>query len=113
MNIEPKMVRTHRTIKKVALPVVVVTGVLEKTPSEELTLQPGEYVRVKSVEEINKTLDRNQKNRGLWFDQEMARYCGNTYRVLSRMDKIINESTGEMMNFNTDEGRSVLLEDNP
>jgi hypothetical protein len=43
----------------------------EKTPSVDLRLQPGEWVRVKSKEEILKTLDKHDRNRGLWFDREM------------------------------------------
>ena len=76
-------------------------------PAANLDLQPGEYVRVKSLDEINATLDKHQKNRGLWFDQEMAKFCGNTYRVHTRMSKIINERSGKMIQFKTP---SVVLE---
>lgn len=70
----------------------------EKTPSHELNLQAGEWVRVRSKQEIMRTLNRRLRNRGLWFDVEMVPYCGNgNYRVLRRVEKIINEKTGEMI----------------
>ena len=72
----------------------------EKTPTEILNLKPGEWVRVKSKAEIERTLNRHQKNRGLWFDLEMLPYCGKgIYRVERRVDKILNEKTGKMMIF--------------
>jgi hypothetical protein len=74
-----------------------VEGRLAKTPSLTLNLQPGELVRTKSKEEIEGTLDVNNKNRGLSFDREMLRYCGRTARVLRRVEKIIDERTGEMI----------------
>jgi hypothetical protein len=66
------------------------------TPTLSLGLQPGELVRVKSKEEIVATLDSRQRNRGLWFDAEMLPYCGGTYRVLKRVDRIIDEATGTL-----------------
>lgn len=73
-----------------------ISGVLEKTPIEILDLQPGELVEVKSLGEITATLDKNQKNRGLWFDSEMLPYCGGIYRVLRRVHHIIDEKSGKM-----------------
>jgi hypothetical protein len=68
----------------------------ESTPTVTLNLQPGELVRVKSHEEILRTLNVNSRNRGMYWDAEMVPYCGGTYRVLHRVTQIINESTGEM-----------------
>jgi len=70
-----------------------------KTPSANLNLQPGEWVRVKSYPEILATLDGNNKNRGLIFDAEMVPYCGRTFRVLKRVKRILNEKTGRMTEF--------------
>lgn len=84
------------------------SGTLVSTPVELLGLEVGEYVRVKSFAEILETLDTNNKNRGLFFDAEMVRFCGSTYRVNSRVSKIINEETGEMMNFGNP---CIILED--
>lgn len=74
-------------------------GTLEKTPSGELGLQPGEWVRVKSYEEILATLDHRNRNRGLYFDVEVTKFCGKTYRVLRRVTQILDERTGEMVHF--------------
>jgi hypothetical protein len=75
----------------------LVDGTLQKTPHATLDLQPGELVRVKSKEEIVATLDTKNRNRGMSFDSEMLKYCGRQFRVLRRVNRIINEATGEMM----------------
>ncbi|MFF5210347.1 hypothetical protein [Streptosporangium sp. NPDC000396] len=67
------------------------------TPSGTLDLQPGELVRIKSKEEIVKTLNQDLLNRGMGFEEEMARYCGQTARVLSRVDRCIDEKSGQML----------------
>jgi hypothetical protein len=83
-------------------------GRLTRTPKAVLDLRPGELVRIKSRAEIAETLDRQNRNRGLTFDSEMLRYCGGEYRVLRRVDRIINEETGEMMNIS---GDCIVLDD--
>jgi hypothetical protein len=70
-----------------------------RTPHEELDLQPGELVRVKSFDQILATLDTSNRNRGLYFDAEMVPYCGRSFRVLTRVKKIVDEKTGKMMQF--------------
>jgi hypothetical protein len=71
---------------------------LKKTPKQILNLQPGEWVEVKALDEIAKTLDFSQKNRGLYFDvPEMGPYCGRKFRVLKRVRKIIDEKTGKTL----------------
>ena len=80
------------------------TGVIprgQSTPVETLELQPGELVRIKSHEEILKTLDTSSRNRGLYFDAEEVPYCGGTYRVLRRVQRIVNERTGKMREMRT------------
>ena len=74
------------------------SGTLVKTSAETLDLQPGEIVQVRSKEEIIATLDKQSRNRGLLFDGEMLPYCGGIYRVLRRVNRIIDEKTGKMMN---------------
>jgi hypothetical protein len=68
----------------------------EPTPTETLNLQPGELVRVKSHQEILRTLNTASLNRGLLWDAEMVPYCGGTYRVLKQVTQIIDEKTGKM-----------------
>lgn len=79
-----------------------IEGFLAKTPAENQDLRPGELVQVKSKLEIMKTLDRRNRNRGLSFDREMVKYCGGTYRVLRRVEHIINDRTGRMMRLPND-----------
>jgi hypothetical protein len=73
----------------------------DPTPASALNLQPGELVRVRSQEEILRTLNTENKNRGLMFDAEMVPFCGKTYRVLERVSKIINEQNGRMQEMKT------------
>jgi hypothetical protein len=72
-------------------------GTAGKTPTGHTNLRPGELVRVKSREEIMKTLDADLKNRGMGFDAEMLRFCGRTARVARRVDHIVDEKTGRML----------------
>lgn len=72
-------------------------GTLTKTPTESLDLQPGELVEVKSLDEIMATLSTFGQNRGLAFQPEMREFCGKRYRVLARLNCIINELNGEMI----------------
>ncbi len=72
----------------------------EKTPIDggSLSLSVGDYVRIKSQSEIEKTLDYRGWNRGLSFDhEEMAPYCGGIYRVKKVVKKIIHEPSGKMI----------------
>ena len=70
----------------------------QKTPTGRLGLAPGDWVRIKPQAEIEKTLDKSSKNRGLLFDpDEMAPYCGGTYRVHSCVTRILDEATGAML----------------
>jgi hypothetical protein len=74
---------------------------LEKTPAIDLGLQPGEWVRVKTKEQILQTLDWRNRNRGLWFDREMLRYCGARFCVLRRVDRLIEEKSGKLVRLKT------------
>ncbi len=72
-----------------------------RTPSRRLDLQPGERVRVRSKAEIEETL-KDGRNRGMWFDVECVQFCERTYRVGPRIERILNEETGEMMELAND-----------
>jgi hypothetical protein len=73
-----------------------------------LGLQPGEWVQVKSPEEIQATLNRDGQHRGLYFDREMLPFCGKTYRVKKRISRIIDDHTGAVIELKSD---CVTLED--
>jgi hypothetical protein len=66
------------------------------TPTETLNLRPGEWVEVKSRDQIAATITRAGMNRGMRYDVEMLKYSGQKYRVQMRINKLINEKTGKM-----------------
>jgi hypothetical protein len=70
------------------------------SPKEVLDLQPGEIVRVKTKSEIEQTLNSGSKNRGLWFDREMHRFCGGEFRVATVVRNIVDEASGKMLTMN-------------
>ncbi len=73
----------------------------QPTPTVSLNLQPGELVRVKSHEEILKTVTLYNMNRGMTWDAELVPYCGKEFRVLKRVTKIIDERSAKMIEMKT------------
>jgi len=71
------------------------------TPAAALNLQPGEWVRVKSHEEILQTVTAANLNRGMYWDAELVPFCGGVYQVLKRVDRLIDEKTGRMVPIKT------------
>ena len=73
---------------------VVATGPLQKaSPSQnESDLQPAEWVEIRSVAEIQGTLDASGRCRGLGMMPEMWQFCGTRARVLKRVNSIVVES---------------------
>jgi hypothetical protein len=69
----------------------------QPTPNVALNLKPGELVRVKSHREILQTVNTENQNRGMSWDAELVPYCGKTYQVLRRVDRLIDEKTSKMM----------------
>ena len=59
-------------------------------------LQPGEWIEVKSRDEILSTLDQNAKHRGLRFVPKMYDFCGRRFRVFKRVEKICIENTPDV-----------------
>ncbi len=62
---------------------------------------------MRAVEEIVATLNERNRNRGMSFDKEMVRYCGQRFRVTDRVRRIVNETTGKMLEL---PGPAVILE---
>lgn len=80
-------------------PTPIITGRTPKgqrTPTGKLGLQPGETVRIRSADGIEKTIDADGKNRGLSFDPEMSTFCNGEHTVRQRVTKILDENTGVM-----------------
>jgi hypothetical protein len=73
----------------------------QPTPVEVLDLAPGELVRIKSFDTILGTLNEQAHNRGMYFDSELVPFCGKTYRVLRRVEKIVDERKGSMLKLKT------------
>lgn len=71
-------------------------GTATSLPYEAVGLQPGELVRVKPKKLIELTLNSQSRNRGLYFDGDMIRFCGGEYRVKARLERVIVEKTGEL-----------------
>jgi hypothetical protein len=85
-----------------------VKGTLTRTPTGHSDLQPGELVRIKPKAQIMSTLNKELRNRGLGFEEEMARHCGREARVLRRVDRCIDEETGRLLRMKSP---CIVLED--
>lgn len=72
-------------------------------PHEEPAKHGGalDWVRVRSREEIAATLDGRGRSRGLWFDSEMLKHCGQRQRVLRSVERIIDDASGKMLQMKT------------
>jgi hypothetical protein len=66
------------------------------TPASAFTLHPGEPVVILGKDEIARTLV-NSRNKGLWFDRDMIRFCGQAGIVRRRVERVIHEATGRMV----------------
>jgi hypothetical protein len=61
------------------------------TRGSSTQLKAGDLVRVRSLEEIQSTLDHWRQLRGCTFMPEMAEYCGTTQQVLKPMKRFVDE----------------------
>lgn len=89
-------VLVNRLLRLLRLPTTPrVSGALRRTPHVDTGLRPGDWVEVRSHAEILATLDVNGRNRGMTFEAEMVHYCGRRFRVLRRVDAIVDETNGK------------------
>lgn len=79
----------------------------QPTPDVRLDLQPGDWVRVKPLKEINETINTANRNRGLAYNPEMSAFCGGTYRVERRITRIVDEKSGKLLDM---KGPCILLQ---
>jgi len=77
----------------------VATGHSVRSTARDLA--PGDTVRVLAMEDIAPTLNEKGRNRGLWFDRDMVRHCGRRYTVLRKVERIIDDATGQMQEMKT------------
>jgi hypothetical protein len=69
---------------------------------EKLGLEAGDVVEVRSLQEIGATLDDDARHRGLRYSEEMTPACGKRFRVKNRVDRLIDENTGRMIELKND-----------
>ena len=69
----------------------------DRIDGERLDLQPGEWVQIRSPQEIGRTLNDLGAHRGLIFTNEMAQHCGKRFQVKRLVDRLIDEGTGRML----------------
>ncbi len=67
-----------------------------------LGLEPGEWVRIKSKEEIRQTLNDKGTNKGLWFDRELMAMCGREFKVRKRIERFIDDRSGRLVELKSD-----------
>ncbi len=61
---------------------------------QKLDLKVGEWVAVRSADEILRTLDLNARFEELPFMPQMLRYCGKKFRVRKRAHKLCDTAFG-------------------
>ena len=71
-------------------------------------VKAGDWVRVRTPAEIAETLDAKGNHRGLWFDRDMLKHCGHSYRVLGRVHRIIDIRSATMIPMKT---ACIILDD--
>jgi hypothetical protein len=74
----------------------------DRIDGEKLGLLPGDLVEVRSLQEIGATLDENLKHRGLRYSEELTPACGKRFRVKNRVDRLLDENTGRMIELKND-----------
>jgi hypothetical protein len=67
------------------------------TPGGRIDVKVGDSVEVLAWPDIEKTLNQRARNRGMKFDYEMVKFCGERHRVEARVDRIIDERSGRML----------------
>lgn len=99
---------SQRILKKRIYPNIKNKFALQgKTPAGTLDLKVGDNVKIKSLGDILRTLDFNERNRGLRFTKELVPYCGKTSKVIKIVKNIVNEVNGEMIHFSN---KCIILE---
>lgn len=62
-----------------------------------LGLEEGERVRVRTWEQIEETLDDDERTAGLGWMALQREFCGGTYTVARRVDRFFDERTRRML----------------
>jgi hypothetical protein len=73
----------------------------EEPQHEELRFGPDDLVVVRSSAQIRATLSERLAHRGMGFDHDMLKYCGERHRVGAEVRQLIDIVTGEMRTMKT------------
>lgn len=73
-------------------------GRLSKGSKGDLALRAGEWVEVRTGDELNLTVGPSGRNFGLSFEPDMSSFVGRRFQVDYQIEKIISETTAEMVN---------------
>ena len=82
------MARKYRRRAKAEAPKQGIASV----PITACFVEAGDRVQVKSLEEIQQTLDERGYTKGCKFMEQMKRYCGQEQRVAGRVEKFFDEA---------------------
>jgi hypothetical protein len=63
---------------------------------EQPDIKSGQWIEVRTIEEIAATLDDGEKLGGCLFIDEMGEYCGRRYRVLKEVESFYDETKNRM-----------------
>jgi hypothetical protein len=72
-----------------------------------INLKAGDLVRVRSIQEIESTLDSFQELKGCGFMPEMIQFCGTIQRVLKPVERFVDERT-----LKTHRAKGIVILDN-
>jgi copper chaperone CopZ len=64
--------------------------------SGSFSFKEGDIVRIRSKEEILKTLDVNNRLKGCLFMDEMWQYCGTEHKILKKVNNFYDEANFRM-----------------
>jgi hypothetical protein len=96
----------NRLRAKMGLPEIgIQRGRIGPLGRRTLSLQPGDWVKVKGRRSIRSALDGRGHNRGLRFEPEMSLHLGSRRQVDRRVERMVDEQTGKMLEL----GDTVVL----
>lgn len=98
----PELVRMLHTAGSRKVELALRSRFQSRTPAapeeagEVLELQPGEWVEVKEMQEILRTLDARHCRKGLAFSNDMFGFCGRRFQVQHRIHTLLDEKSGKL-----------------
>ncbi len=70
-------------------------------PQDDLRLQPGDAVRVRPSAELRAAMNEQLAHRGLYFEEDMLKHCGQRQVVQAEVRRLIDIVSGEMRTMKT------------